>query len=147
MAIDTISRAQGAMVDTIKKPQTIQQEVTGQGQPTSQPLIVQSVQKSSKTNKHSKDSDSREEQSFGTNQQGGSISPEKVKTVMDELNKKMKLTHTECEYTLHEETNRISIKVIDQDSKEIIREIPPEKTLDMISKIWEIAGLLVDEKR
>jgi flagellar protein FlaG len=36
---------------------------------------------------------------------------------------------------------------VDNDTKEIIREIPPEKTLDMISKMWELAGLVVDEKR
>ncbi|MDD2574742.1 MAG: flagellar protein FlaG, partial [Firmicutes bacterium] len=29
---------------------------------------------------------------------------------------------------------------------EIIREIPPEKILDMVAKIWELAGLMVDRK-
>ena len=47
----------------------------------------------------------------------------------------------------HEATKRISVKIVDNDTKEIIREIPPEKTLDMISKMWELAGLVVDEKR
>ena len=28
-----------------------------------------------------------------------------------------------------------------------IKELPPEKTLDMIAKVWEMAGILVDEKR
>ena len=36
---------------------------------------------------------------------------------------------------------------INKESKEVIKEFPPEKTLDMIAKVWEIAGLLVDEKR
>ena len=38
------------------------------------------------------------------------------------------------------------IKIIDKDSKEVLKEYPPEKTLDMIAKVWEVAGLLVDEK-
>ena len=31
--------------------------------------------------------------------------------------------------------------------KEVIKEFPPEETLDMIAKVWELAGILVDEKR
>ena len=32
-------------------------------------------------------------------------------------------------------------------AEETIREIPAEETLNMLSKIWELAGLLVDERR
>ena len=39
------------------------------------------------------------------------------------------------------------VKVIDKDTDEIIREIPSEKVLDMVAKMWELNGLLVDEKR
>ena len=35
----------------------------------------------------------------------------------------------------------------EKETKEVIKELPPEKTLDMIAKAWELAGLLVDEKR
>lgn len=54
---------------------------------------------------------------------------------------------TRCEYSYHKETNRVSIKVINEDTDEVIREIPPEKSLDMLQKMWEMAGILVDEKR
>ena len=40
----------------------------------------------------------------------------------------------------------VTIKIIDKTTKEVIREYPPEETLDMIAKVWEIAGILVDEK-
>ena len=32
-------------------------------------------------------------------------------------------------------------------TNEIIREIPPEKILDMVAKMWDTAGLIVDERR
>lgn len=48
---------------------------------------------------------------------------------------------------IHEGTNRVTIKVVDKESKKVIKEYPPEKTLDMIQKLWEMAGLMVDEKR
>lgn len=39
------------------------------------------------------------------------------------------------------------VKVVDTQTNEIIREIPPEKTLDMFVKMLELAGIFVDEKR
>ncbi|MEG1888510.1 MAG: flagellar protein FlaG, partial [Lachnospiraceae bacterium] len=35
----------------------------------------------------------------------------------------------------------------DKETKKVIKEFPAEKTLDLIAKAWEIAGLLVDERR
>ena len=75
------------------------------------------------------------------------VSPENVKKAVSEINQKIKPTHTSCQFSYHEETNRISIKVINDDTDEVIREIPPEKTLDMIAKTLELEGILVDEKR
>lgn len=75
------------------------------------------------------------------------VSPEKVKNAISEINKKIRPTHTQCEFKYHEATKRISITVKDSDTDEVIKEIPPEKTLDMIAKTLELAGLLVDEKR
>lgn len=72
-------------------------------------------------------------------------SSEKIKKAMEQLNKNMK--HSEAIFGIHEETNRLTIKIVDRDSKELIKEFPPEKTLDMIAKVWELAGILVDEKR
>ena len=59
----------------------------------------------------------------------------------------LRMEHTRCEYSYHKKTNRVSIKVINSDTDEVIREIPPEKSLDMLQKMWELAGILVDEKR
>lgn len=75
------------------------------------------------------------------------VSPEKVKSALADINKKIRPTHTQCEFSYHEKTKRISITVRDSDTREVIKEIPPEKTLDMIAKSLELAGILVDEKR
>ena len=75
------------------------------------------------------------------------VSPEKVKDALSEINKKIAPTQTECSFKYHEKTHRISITVKDKETDKVIREIPPEKTLDMIAKTLELAGLLVDEKR
>jgi flagellar protein FlaG len=70
---------------------------------------------------------------------------EQIKKAVDEINKKA--NNSEAIFGIHEATNRVTIKLVDKETKEVIKELPPEKTLDMIAKVWEMAGLLVDEKR
>ena len=57
------------------------------------------------------------------------------------------LKNHNIEISYNEEVNRYAIKVLDSDSKEVVREIPSEKTLEMFARMLEIEGLLVDEKR
>ena len=68
-----------------------------------------------------------------------------IKKAIEDINKKA--YNSEAIFGIHEETNRITIKIVDRSTKEVIKELPPEKTLDLIAKVWEMAGLLVDEKR
>lgn len=90
-------------------------------------------------------------QDRGAVQTDQEVAPDKIKAAVDDLNKTVKqaspLHHTQLSFKYHEDTNRISITVTDSDTDEVIREIPPEKTLDMLAKAWEMAGLLVDERR
>lgn len=79
------------------------------------------------------------------NPQDDAKSFENIKKAVDNLNKSMK--NTSAIYGIHDGTNRVTIKIVDKQTKEVIKELPPEKTLDMISKVWEMAGMLVDEKR
>ncbi|MCM1099931.1 MAG: flagellar protein FlaG [Clostridium sp.] len=70
---------------------------------------------------------------------------DKIKQAVEKLNKNLK--NSEAIFGIHEATNRVTIKIVDKDTKEVIKELPPEKTLDMIAKAWELAGILVDERR
>lgn len=57
---------------------------------------------------------------------------EQIKKAVEDLNKKMK--NTSCEFGIHDATNRVTIKIVDKDSKKVIKEYPAEETLDMIAK-------------
>ena len=72
----------------------------------------------------------------------------KLKDAIGMANNRLKQSQplTRCEFTYHEDVNRVSIKLIDKYTKEVVKEIPPEKRIKMIEKLWEITGLLVDEK-
>lgn len=72
---------------------------------------------------------------------------EQLKKAVAEMNRKINNSNEEAVFGVHEDTNRIMIKIMDKETKEVIKEFPPEKTLDMIARIWEMAGILVDEKR
>ena len=71
---------------------------------------------------------------------------EQLKKAITEMNKKINNSNEEAVFGVHEDTNRIMIKIMDKETKEVIKEFPPEKTLDMIARIWEMAGILVDQK-
>ncbi|WP_370776833.1 flagellar protein FlaG [Roseburia sp.] len=80
--------------------------------------------------------DGQQSAGVGTNTQ--------IKKAVDEINKKVQ--NSEAIFGIHDATNRVTIKIIDKDTKKVLKEYPPEKTLDMIAKVWEVAGLLVDQK-
>ena len=91
-------------------------------------------------------SGSQQQQAAASRQAQVQQQSEQLKKAIAEMNKKINNSNEEAVFGVHEDTNRIMIKIMDKDTKEVIKEFPPEKTLDMIAKIWEMAGILVDEK-
>lgn len=68
-----------------------------------------------------------------------------VKKAVNEMNRTSE--NKTVQFGIHEETNRMTIKILDKESRKVVKEFPAEKTLDLIAKAWEIAGIMVDEKR
>lgn len=103
-------------------------------------LMKKTIQIDTKeTDKNGKDGnrdDSQAQQTISENSQ--------IKKAVDEINKKAH--NSEAVFGIHDATNRVTIKIVDKDTKKVLKEYPPEKTLDMIVKVWEMAGLLVDKK-
>lgn len=82
-----------------------------------------------------------------TNKRDAQADKKRLLSLIDDTNNKLKGIRRRCEYSYNDDVNRVSIKVIDSDTNTVIKEIPPEEALESIQKIWEVAGLLVDEKR
>lgn len=74
------------------------------------------------------------------------ISKEQVQETVDTLNEFLKPTRHHLQFELHEELERYFVSVVNPETDEIIREIPPKKMLDMYAKMAEYMGFLVDEK-
>ena len=71
----------------------------------------------------------------------------KIKDAMEQANQKARFKKTACEFAYDDVTHRISITVKDKETDEVLKQIPAEETLEMIAKLWEQAGIVVDEKR
>lgn len=84
--------------------------------------------------------------SENTYRQAEQATSEQIKEAIEKFNKASG-ANSEAVFGIHEGTNRVTIKIVDKDTKETIKELPPEKTLDMIARVWEMAGIMVDEKR
>ena len=70
-----------------------------------------------------------------------------IRKAVDRVNQTFELEKRSLKFQIHDRLNEVMVKVIDSETQEVIREIPPEKLLDMFASMLELAGLLVDEKR
>ena len=66
---------------------------------------------------------------------------------IEKANRAISGANRRFEFSIHESTKQIMVKVINSDTNEVVREIPNEKILDMVARMWEMSGILVDERR
>lgn len=148
MAIEPLNSAMTYQAQTVARPQTatpVNTEVPEDGQTVNVDATTASVVKTqAEEEKGSSEGNGSKQQQSMMNTQA---TPDQLKKMIAEMNKKINNSNEEAVFGVHEETNRIMIKILDKDTKEVIKEFPPEKTLDMIARLWEMAGILVDEKR
>ena len=156
MAIEPLNSAMTYQAQAVVKPQTVtpvNTEVPEDGQTVNVDETTASVTQiqaeDDKSGNDGNGSPQQQQKAVGSKQQpvvNKQETPEQLKKMIAEMNKKINKTNEEAVFGVHEQTNRIIIKIQDKDTKEVIKEFPPEKTLDMIAKLWEMAGILVDER-
>jgi flagellar protein FlaG len=75
------------------------------------------------------------------------ISETELKNAVDKLNNFLEDNKTHAEYEYHDKfKNDVMIKIIDDKTGEIIQEVPPKRILDMVAKMLELVGVLIDKK-
>lgn len=75
-----------------------------------------------------------------------SIAEKQVLQSIEQVLQALQGPKTTLEMKIHEETNQVIVRVLNSDTGDVIREVPPEKMQDLVAKMVEIAGLLVDKK-
>lgn len=89
-----------------------------------------------------------------TGQQGGPTSPDaerqvdrtQVEDALARLSRSADLFNKRLQFRIHEQTDRLIVRVVDKETEEVIREIPPERILDLVASIEAFLGLLFDER-
>ena len=144
MAMEPIGRVMRLQAQTAVQTKPVVKTEQSTGGSTS--ATVQEVQKVDKTLNVVEDSQQKGASAEqGQEQTQSQPSNEQIRKAVEQMNRNM--FNSEAVFGIHEATNRVTIKIVDKDTKEVIKELPPEKTLDMIAKVWEMAGILVDERR
>ncbi|WP_125152129.1 flagellar protein FlaG [Clostridium rectalis] len=69
-----------------------------------------------------------------------------IKGAVDKLNKLLEDKDTSIQYEVYGKFRDITIKIVNNKTKEVIKEIPPKKIIDMVDKLCELAGMFMDEK-
>lgn len=71
---------------------------------------------------------------------------EEVEQAAEKMNRLMGLFNKKLQFEVNEKSDRIVVKIIDQDSGEILSEIPPARVMEMLESVQDSVGLLVDKK-
>ncbi|MCB2308800.1 flagellar protein FlaG [Clostridium estertheticum] len=69
-----------------------------------------------------------------------------VENAVSKINKLLEGEGTHLQYEKHDVFNEMIIRVIDNNTNQVLNEIPSKKILDMVAKMCEMAGILVDKK-
>lgn len=71
---------------------------------------------------------------------------EDIAKSVDKLNEFLQGENVEATYEKHEVFGDIMIKIVNKDTKQVVLEVPPKKVLDLVAKLCELTGVLVDGK-
>ncbi|MCM3511874.1 MULTISPECIES: flagellar protein FlaG [Carnobacterium] len=74
------------------------------------------------------------------------ITKEELDATVEKANRFLLGLKTQFDFKIHEGTGRTVVRLIDKQTQEVVKEIPPEKMLDVLESIWDSAGILVDRK-
>ena len=145
MGMERIGSISSVQAQALSRPVSTQKISNETAEGTASEVSVPKMDNSTITVAKSQEGNGKQQNENQEASQGQQISTESIKKAVENLNKT--LNNSEAIFGIHEKTNRVTIKIVDKETKEVIKELPPEKTLNMIAKVWEIAGLLVDERR
>ena len=90
-------------------------------------------------------SKSSKEQQEEKQEQKGKLSPEFVSEMTKELNELMGKLNCDLEFQYHEEVDVMSVRMIDKNTKEVIKEYPPEEMVEGMIRAQEWLGAFLDK--
>ncbi|KHF37832.1 flagellar protein FlaG [Halalkalibacter okhensis] len=75
-----------------------------------------------------------------------SHSKDKLDKKVEGMNDLLESSNTAIKFNIHEDLNRLYVQVVNKETDEVVKEIPPEEFLDMVASMLKHAGLIFDER-
>lgn len=124
---------------------------TVQAQPI--PQIPQVATDNPASEKARNQTNTQSDGNFDQNKKDSSSATQAVEKVQKELRNSIKQIvdsidedNTSLKFHINDKTHRIIIQVVNTKSKKVVREIPPEKMVEMMASLCKLIGINVDEK-
>lgn len=76
-----------------------------------------------------------------------SIGEKRLNELIEHGNKVLQRLDTRLQWLVHQESSQMIVRVMNTETNEVLREIPPEKYLDLVQNLCEQVGLFLDEKK
>ncbi len=74
------------------------------------------------------------------------IPREKVEKTVEKLNRLMGIIDKRYEFSIHDNTNVLTVRIVDQQNGEVLDEIPSKRALEILDSFSQIAGLFFDKQ-
>lgn len=78
------------------------------------------------------------------NSQAVTVTREDAQNVADVMNKVSELYNSQLNFEVFEDTKQLYVQIVDRNTKEVIKQIPPKEMLELSAKIKEMVGLILD---
>jgi len=76
----------------------------------------------------------------------GNVDKNALKLQTEKLNQVVDLFNHQLRFEVDERSGKVIVKIVDKDTGETIRQIPPEEMLKTMARIDEVLGMMFDEK-
>lgn len=73
------------------------------------------------------------------------ITRQDAEDLAEVMNQISEMFNRSLQFKVHEKTNQLYVQIIDKDTKEVIKQIPPQEMLELSAKIREMVGILFDK--
>ncbi|WPK12390.1 flagellar protein FlaG [Lysinibacillus louembei] len=70
----------------------------------------------------------------------------KLREVVETMNKMLEVHNNAAKFMYHDGLERYYVTVVNRETEEVIKEIPPKKLLDAFYEMQKLFGMIVDEK-
>ncbi len=69
-----------------------------------------------------------------------------IHDAIDRLNNLITMFNKRLKLSVHNETKQVVIKIIDQKTDKVVREIPPKEFLSFVERFHKLLGVFIDKK-